>query len=183
MSELNRIILGAREKLFRRRKTDENAISLPLSLSTDSRILVVLPETAPGNEVAQILQIADEYLNGFPVQFAMRADQAGHLPGDRLSLYYSDDTISLSGRLNSSLTANLASHSYQLAIDLNEDFRLLPALLCLTSRAPVRASFVKPRAPLYFNLLIRTNGEGFEEKTRKMFEQILALSAKSTVMA
>ncbi len=57
----------------------------------------------------------------------------------------------------SALRSSLASHRYDIALDLNLDFVLPSAYICKESRARVRVGFLRKDADLFFNVQVRRN--------------------------
>ena len=177
MVKLRHIILKLKEKIFRgRRKT--TSVFLPVLLDYRQRILVLLPEGIKSPPLREIIGSFRGFFDGFPLQFVAPANRAGEIPPDLPCIYYSDESTTFTGNLVSAIAEDLAHHTYQLAIDLNERFSLIPALICRKSGAPVRIAFEKPRGNAYFNVFIRANGEVYASKLERMLAQLQAVTRR-----
>jgi len=168
-------LLKFSEKMLRRRRRGRSAVVLPFFLDFRQRILVLLPEKANFPPLHEIIRRYQQFFDGVPVQFVAHAGRAGDIPPDLQCIYYSEDSATIFGRLTPAIAGDLAHHDYQLAIDLNDRFALIPALICLKSGAPVRVSFDKPEGTFYYNVILRTNGEEYPVNLERMLGQLRAV--------
>jgi len=135
------------------------AIQLPIAKKTLTQILICLPEE---NSYSPIDLIAD-YQNLFADSRLLFC--AAHHLAERISsstncFYYKLEELPLWRKLTIPLTELLAARQFEMAVDLNTTLSLPAALICMTTKAPLRISFAKPDADLFYNVQVQIQDKG-----------------------
>jgi hypothetical protein len=163
MSLKNQLILQ-REKVYEKFSKKSENIKLPFRLDQSQQILICLPEQQNNFSKKELAQDYQNLFKGLSTQFCAPSDLASEIPNTVNCLYYEKDSFPVLKKLPELLKKVLNAKSYQMALDLNVDFSLYAALICKMTNAPVRISFNKPNAGLFFNFLVSTKDKDISYK-------------------
>lgn len=149
------------EKFTSRIKTRNDQINLPIVIDGGKKILICLPENNIDKVSCQtiILKYQTLFL-GHPIQFCALSEFAPFIQSSCNCLFYTYSSLSFTNRLEDSIKQVLLATQYQLAIDLNQHFSLAASIICKTTGALTRISFVKPNARLFYNVLLNPEHSG-----------------------
>ena len=153
MSIKNRLILQ-REIVYEKFSKKSENIKLPFQLDKSQQILICLPEQQNNFSKKELAQDYQSLFKGLSTQFCAPSDLASEIPNSVNCLYYERDSFPVLKKLPELLKKVITAKSYQIALDLNVDFSLYAALICKMTNAPMRISFNKPNAGLFFNFLV-----------------------------
>ncbi|OGU68761.1 MAG: hypothetical protein A3C56_11855 [Ignavibacteria bacterium RIFCSPHIGHO2_02_FULL_56_12] len=143
---------------FHFRKHRDATVRFSEIVTRSRRALVVFPETSLGGDTAETLlrYLTRRFSNGSTV-VVVREDLRRALPATTAArvFTYTEKDLTTWYTPRSELIRRIKTSTFDVAFDLNVDFALPSAFLCMASNAPVRVSFTKSNGDDFYNLQIR----------------------------
>lgn len=160
MLERLRISTGMIGARFHFRKSHDDALSFADSLTSASRILLIMPlDGSPLYPVAPVLTMLRAHKSDEQITVIV----ASHSTEAFVALDRSPILRILPGEIGpfflprKELLSRITREPYDLAIDLNLDFHLPSGYICRESNARVRVGFSGKYADLFYNFQVQTS--------------------------
>ena len=169
---LKQSLIIQKEKILHRIKKEKKGgeFHLPLQLDSSDKILICLPESNQENlSRSELTEDYQSFFSSQEIAFCSPTIFQTELVTIKKGFYY-DLTGQYSAKeISDLLYSEIDIKTYKLAIDLNYTFSLIPALICKATEAPIRMSFDKQNAHLFYNIVVSHNA------SNKTYNQTLQL--------
>jgi len=169
-----------KEKILQRIKRDNKGseFQLPLKLDSSDKILICLPEN--NQENLSRTELINEYQSFFSSQeiiFCSPTIFQTELSTIKKGFYYNLTGQYSAKKISDLLHSEIKIKIYKLAIDLNFEFSLVPALICKATEAPIRISFDKQNAQIFYNIIVshKTNNKTYNQSLHLLRDQLKTL--------
>jgi ADP-heptose:LPS heptosyltransferase len=147
--------IGLQIARFRFRKEKGDIIQFTRAVSTARKALVILPQSQREFFMAStVLQSLAEKLECVLVG---ETALLGKVNGQFRLINIEPTEIDRFFLPKRALVQKIVEEKYDLAIDLNLQFRLAPAYLCREARSNIRAGFVKDGSDTFYNFQVHVN--------------------------
>jgi hypothetical protein len=174
---LKQSLIIQKEKILHRIKKEKmgSEFQLPLQLDSSDNILICLPES--NQENLSRSELTKEYQRFFSSQeivFCSPTIFQTELATIKKGFYYDLTGQYSAKKISDLLFAEIKIKTYKLAIDLNFEFSLIPALICKATVAPIRMSFDKQNAHLFYNIVVshKTNNKTYNQSLQLLRDQL-----------
>lgn len=178
---MKQFVIIHKEKILHRIKKNRagSRFQLPLQLNFSDKILICLPES--DRENLSRLELTNEYQRFFSSQeivFCAPTIFQTELSTIKNGFYYDLTQHYSAKKISDLLHSQIKIKTYKLALDLNFEFSLIPALICKATKAAIRMSFDKQNAQIFYNIIVsnKTNN-----KTSNQSLQLLRSHLKTIV--
>lgn len=159
MFERVRLKIGISLARFRFRKSRDPIIQFTNAVSRARRALILLPEsTGEAPYVHAVLRFFNQRFSGNSLQVVVRRDLAKYVVQNQNNnmILFDESEINKWFLPRKQLLQKVKEGTFDVVVDLNLRFALPSAFLCKESQAPVRISFAKPYADMFYNLQVQT---------------------------
>jgi len=172
-------------KFAKRLRKDSDVVDIFGTLAKARTILVCLPYNSDAFRIAKnfITNLTSDFPNA-SFQFVVRDSLLEQLDGLKKhgTIIVADKDVNMFGLPKNELVQKVFSMSYDIAIDLNEDFHLLSTFLCQKSSASLKICLDNQDRELFYNFYFRAQQhENLENKYRKLAHYLNVCSASVSV--
>jgi ADP-heptose:LPS heptosyltransferase len=151
-----RLKVGIGIARFRFRKSRDPVMQFTQCVSRSTRALVLVPESSSEAPYVQaLLRALGKRFSSLHV--VVRKDVVKYINGDQEGkvIAYGEEEIGTWFLPRQKLLQKVKKGTFDVVVDLNVRFALSSAFLCKESQAPVRISFTKPYADVFYNLQVQ----------------------------
>jgi ADP-heptose:LPS heptosyltransferase len=159
MLEKTRMNVGVVIARFHFRKTRDPIVQFTNAISRARKALILWPESASEAPYVQsILRSLSQRLGASALHVLVRKDLAKFVSGSPTGqvMMYDKDDVNTWFFPRKGLLQKVKKSTFDVVVDLNVHFALPSAVLCKETHAPLRVSFGKPHADVFYNLQIQT---------------------------
>ncbi|HWP83461.1 MAG TPA: hypothetical protein VNN76_12505 [Bacteroidota bacterium] len=145
------------------RKTRDPIVQFTNAISRARKALILWPESAAEAPYVQsILRSLSQRLGASALHILVRKDLAKFVTGSPTGpvMTYDKEDINAWFLPRKGLLQKVKKGTFDVVVDLNVRFALPSAVLCKETQAPLRVSFGKPHADVFYNLQIQTSETG-----------------------
>lgn len=172
-------------KFTKRLRKRADVVDIFGTLAEARTILVCMPYKQDAFGIAKnfISNITSDFPNA-SFQFVVRNDFHNMLNGIKQygTIIVADKDVNMFGLPKNELMQKVFSTSYDIVIDLNDDFHLLSTYLCQKSSASLKICLDNRDRELFYNFYLRTGlHENLENKYRKLVQYLSVCTTSVSV--